>query len=71
MGFTDKRHVDRPLILGHKVVLPREVLPPLLDEDLVQARGPLARYWCCCSMESIGVAVDVGVVVFGLQGLLS
>ena len=44
MGFTDKRLIDGPLVLGHLVVLPRDVLPPLLDQDLVQARGPQARW---------------------------
>ena len=45
MRFTNKRLVDGPLVPGHMVVLPRDVLPPLQDEDLVQARGPLARWW--------------------------
>lgn len=66
--FTDKRHVDSPLVLGHKVVLPRKFLSPLLDQDLVQGRGPLAHSWCY-SLHSICVAVDVAVVVLGLQSL--
>ena len=64
MRFTNKRLVDGPLVPGHMVVLPRDVFPPLQDEDLVQARGPLARWWW--RLESIGVAVDVGVIVLGL-----